>query len=217
VIPTTMLKSKFGEFPAIKYTTGIEVADVNGAPVVFDLQDQYAVTLPTGWKAGALHPDFLPIIERYGQPNPYIKGVFGYFLQTSADTIRVFGFDTSPEHLNDHSYVVMVFKVLTDAGSLGKAIDQLADEFIANQPAKDLVTFTYRSRAMESAFKIPTVILMNRITDPNNGKYEYSIIVLAKADKAYVQMICMTNNSDIDLSQEIAAAAAGIGNYTDTP
>ena len=127
LIPTVMIHSKvLGDYPAIKYTNGVEVADVpNGGPVVFDLQDKYAVIIPTGWKAGALDPDFLPIIERYGQPNPYIKGVFGYFLQTSADTIRVFAFDASPEHLNDHSYVWMVFKVLTDAGSLGKTIDQL--------------------------------------------------------------------------------------------
>ena len=70
---------------------------------------------------------------------------------------------------------------------------------------------------MEFAFKIPIEILTETIVDPNTGKDTHGIIVLAKADKVYVQMICMTNNLNIDLSQEIAASAAGIGNYYDTP
>jgi len=194
------------------YSTGIEIVQIIEVPGAVDHIGNYALTFPKNWIVGPLHTDFVPIVEKESQVNEEVRRLFDYFIKTDPD-IRIFGFSTLSSQLNEKSFIVVVVKMFTDSDYLSKTIDELADMFVANQPAQELVNFTYRSEQLTSAFDVPIVIMLNEIQDGNGEVLIYNGILLAKLDSAYVQVFFLTNNPEIDLGEELAYPASSIMNY----
>lgn len=194
------------------YSTGIEVVQVVEVPGIIDHTGGYALQFHENWILGPLHVDFAPVVEKEGVANENVKGLFEYFLKNDSN-IRAFGFSTLPTQLNKDSFVVVVVKMFNDDKYLSQTIGELADTFIASQPAQELVNFTYRSEPLTSALDVPTIIMLNEVKDRNGNITIYNGILLAKLDSAYVQVFFLTNNSKINLGEELAYPASSIMDY----
>jgi hypothetical protein len=209
---TELIPTVEGYIDSNIYSSGIEVVQVVEVPGIVDHVGNYALTFPKNWKVGPLHSDFASIVEQDSRINENVKALFDYFIKTDPN-IRAFGFSTAPSQLKEESFLVAVVKTFDDEKYLSRTMDELADMFIAGQPAGELVDFTYRSDPLTSASDVPTLIMLNEVQDGKGNIAIYNGILLAKLDSAYVQVFFLTDNPEIDLGEELAYPASSIMNY----
>jgi len=167
---------------------------------------------PQKWEVGAFHENFEPVIKKYSETNKAIASLYETLYQQDK-SVRIYAIDTSPGHLTKETMAIIYVGMFQDPIYLHASLDELIAEYMSRL-SKDPKVKVVDTLIGKSNYSIPYVILTTKTT-PSNGSPVYGASVLINTQKAYLELLYLTFDSNINVVDELYPILTTISTFSE--